>query len=373
MRIGLSILTSARHHIWSNGIGQNVYHLACLLQALPGVEQVVLINTGDQDAPPSDVGELGARFAMLSPREATAACDLAIEVSGALDLAWLTHFRAQGGKVVFLNCGHPYLDLAEPGLFHRNDYFPPVGRCDEIWLLPKDRAYTAMMRSLYRCPVREVPYLWAPVFLQRKLEDLARQGIAYGYRAGMMGQGLRPAIFEPNISPGKMGTIPFLICETLEKLEPGRVEQLTFLNTRHLVERPAFVALVGHSHLHRAGKVTLAGRQFVGEVLGPVANLAVCHQIDWTQNYLYLDVLYGNYPLIHNSPLFASVGYAYEGNDVASGVAALRRALAEHDQDLAGYEARSRRLIASFSPAEESNREAYWQRLSALMAAERAA
>ncbi|MDE1914776.1 MAG: DUF2827 family protein [Sphingomonadales bacterium] len=370
MRIGLSILTSARHNIWSNGIGQNVYHLACLLERLPRVEQVVLINTGDQDAPPPDAGDMGARFAMLSPREAMAACDLAIEMSGALDLAWLGQFRAQGGKAVFLNCGQPYLDLVEPGVFHRNDYFPPVGRCDEIWLLPKDRAFAAMMRSLYRCPVREVPYLWSPVFLERKLADLAARGITYGYREGMLAHGLRPAIFEPNISPGKMGTIPFLICETLEKLAPGSIGQLSFLNTSHMLDRAAFVALVGSSHLHRAGKVALAGRQFVGNVLGEMANLAVCHQIDWSQNYLYLDVLYGNYPLIHNAPPFADVGYAYDGNDIASGVAALRRAFAEHDRDLAGHEARGRRLMASLSPADEANQQAYARRLSQLMGAE---
>jgi hypothetical protein len=365
VRIGLTILTSARHNIWSNGIGQNVYHLACLLAGLPSVSQVVLIDTGIGQGPPPDAGAVGARFPMLTPQEAMAACDVVIEVSGGLELAWLGAFRAQGGKTVFLNCGHPYLDLVEPDLFRRSDYFPPIERCDEIWLLPKDRPFAAMMRSLYRCPVHEVPFLWAPVFLDQNLAELAGEGVSYGYRPGMLATP-RAAILEPNRSPGKMGTVPFLICETLEKVQPGRLDHLAFFNVTHMVHHPAFDALVRAAHLHRAGKVSLAGRQYVARVLGQQANLVVSHQIDWTQNYLYLDVLYGDYPLIHNSPAFADVGYYYEGHDIAAGVQALVRALDGHDDDLPAYRARSRAAIAALSPDDPGNRQAYAGRLLAL-------
>ena len=373
MRIGLSILTSARHNIWSNGIGQNVYHLACLLEGLPFVDQLVLIDTGDGGGPPGDAGALGNRFAMLSPLEALAALDVAIEVSGGLPLDWLNAMRAQGGKTVFLNCGQPWLDLVEPDLFRRSDYFPPVGRCDEIWLLPKDRAWTAMMRSFNRCPVYDMPYLWSPIFMDQMVGELAGENLVFGYRAGMLGQGARPAILEPNRSPGKMGIIPFLICETLEKIAPGAIEHLSFLNTEAMIDHPALAALVGPTHLHRAGKVSLAGRQYVARLLAQMANMVVCHQIDWGQNYLYLDVLYGNYPLIHNSPFFADVGYVYQGNDVATGVAALQRALAEHDRDLPFHAERNRALFASLSPQGDANRQAYARRLLALTGAEAAA
>jgi hypothetical protein len=366
MRIGLSILTSAWHNIWSNGIGQNVYHLASLLEALPFVQQVLLIDTGDGEGPPGGAGALGARFGMLNPGEALAAVDVAIEVSGGLTLAWLAELRARGGKAVFLNCGQPYLDLVEPDLFGRDGYFPPRDRCDEIWLLPKDRMFTAMMRSLYRCPVHEVPYLWSPVFLQQALDG---QSPAFGYRAGMLAAGVRPAILEPNRSSGKMGTVPFLICETLEKIAPGRIDHLAFLNTAHMVGHPAFAALVGGSCLHRAGRVSLAGRHYVAKILAETANLVVCHQIDWGQNYLYLDALYGDYPLIHNSPFFADSGYFYEGDDIASGVAALIRALEQHDRDLPCHTERNRRLMASFSPQDEGNRQAYARRLLTLTGA----
>ncbi len=372
MRIGLSILTSAQHNIWSNGIGQNVYHLARLLEALPFVEQVLLIDTGDGGAP-GDAGAIGARYAMLTPQEAFNAVDVTIEVSGALEPEWLSAFRAGGGKVAYLNCGHPYMDLVEPDVFGRNDYFPPVGRSDEIWLLPKDRAFAPMMRSLYRCPVHELPYLWSPMFLDQKVAELADKGSVFGYRAGMLAQGLRPALFEPNRSAGKMSTIPFLICETLEKVDPGRIAHLTYLNTRHMTDHPAFGALVGGSLLAREHKVSLDGRQYVAKVLAETANLVVSHQIDWGQNYLYLDVIHGNYPLIHNSPFFADVGYYYEGNDIAAGLGCLTHALDLHDQELGFHEARNRAKIASFSPENPANREAYARRLLALTGQEQAA
>jgi hypothetical protein len=52
MRVGISLLTQPGHNIWSNGIGQNVYHLAVLIDALPFVEKVIILDCGNQAAPP---------------------------------------------------------------------------------------------------------------------------------------------------------------------------------------------------------------------------------------------------------------------------------------------------------------------------------
>ena len=41
------------------------------------------------------------------------------------------------------------------------------------------------------------------------------------------------------------------------------------------------------------------------------ANIVVSHQLDCPQNYLYLDTIYGGYPLIHNSLHFSDIGYYY--------------------------------------------------------------
>ena len=55
MRIGISVITRAGQNIWENGIGQNVIFLALLLQRLPFVSNVVLLDVGDQHAMPQQV------------------------------------------------------------------------------------------------------------------------------------------------------------------------------------------------------------------------------------------------------------------------------------------------------------------------------
>src|SRR5260370_29655905 len=97
MRIGISVLTHAGQSIWENGLGQNVFYLAHLLRTLPFVEEVLLLNCGDQSRLPDDLGEeSGAGFRLIAPRDATDLIDVAIEMAGGLDTSLLDHFRAKG-------------------------------------------------------------------------------------------------------------------------------------------------------------------------------------------------------------------------------------------------------------------------------------
>lgn len=367
MRIGISILTKAGHNIWNNGIDQNVYHLASLIETIPFVERVFLIDCGDQKRAPDYAGAVADRIPLISLAEAADLVDVAIEVSGGINGEWTSRLRARGGHVVSHICGQPYAALVEPTTFNRPGFFGDAERCDEIWILAKDAPFTAYLRQLHRCPVHEVPYLWSPVFLEDTARMIEQDGLKFGYVAGSLRQdGAKPAIFEPNISPVKTGTIPFLICEEEERQSPGVIKQLFFMNAQHLAKHQTFVSLVGNSDLYKAQKVLIDGRDYFARVMGRGANIVISHQITCPQNYLYLDALYGNYPLIHNSPLFADVGYYYPSSNIEAGLCSLRQAIDEHDRSLSEYARRAAAKIASVSPLARLNRDAYAKRLVAL-------
>lgn len=369
MRIGISILTKEGHNVWNNGIGQNVYHLACLFEAVPFVEKVVLLDCGDQGVAPGNAATVGERFQIIPLREATDLIDVAIELSGGLDGEWTSCFRARGGRVVFHVCGQPYSGLIEPTTFDRPSFFSEAQRCDEVWLLPKDAPFAAMLRAIHRCPVYEMPYLWSPVFLDDVVSTIEKDGLSFGYQPGSLVEGnITPAIFEPNISPIKMGLIPFLICEELERSNPAAIRRLHFMNTQQFAQHHTFVMLVGNSALYKAEKASLEARDYFARVMGRGANVVLSHQITCPQNYLYLDALHGGYPLIHNSPLFADVGYYYPESDIAAGLAQLQRAIAEHDLNLDAYKVAAAAKIATLSPYSHANRDAYARRLLALPA-----
>lgn len=366
MKVGISILTHAGHNVWNNGIGQNVYFLARCLAASPFVESVFIVNCGDQTNPPDFSGTLGKQFKLIPLADATDHIDLIIEMGGALDMDWKTNFRSRGGRIVFHNCGQPYSALIEPSIFGKPGYFSAPGQYDEIWLLPKDRKFTAMIRSIYRKEVIEVPYLWAPDFLVES--GVTKKDRPLGYTPGMLSCGnIRPAIFEPNISPIKMGIIPLLICEAIERLRPDQIASVDFMNGVHLNESPTFAHLVQNLDLNKSNKLQIKAREYCSDALKSGVNMVISHQIEVDQNYLYFDTLFGGFPLVHNSRSFSDVGYYYEDSDIDAGVRQVLNAALCHDQNLPEYWSKAQRKIASVDPLARANIDQFSRRLNLLM------
>jgi hypothetical protein len=367
MRIGISILTYPGHNLWNNGIGQNVYHLACLLESIPFVEQVILLNCGNQAMAPNDSGDIGARFPLIPPQEAIEQIDIAIEMSGSLDPEWCRLFRARGGKIAFHVCGQPYAALIDPVVSGKQSFFGEADRCDEVWLLRKDRPYTAMLRGIHRCPVYEVPYLWSPIFLNESSRKAQSEGLQFGYKAGSLSwSGAVAAIFEPNISPIKMGVIPFMICEEVCRQDSDAIGHVHLLNAKHMIEQRSFVFLVENSEIYKSKKLSISERDYFSHVMARGANVVVSHQIDCPQNYLYFDAIAGGYPLVHNSPLFSDIGYYYPASDIQAGAEQFLLARREHDRNLSSYMTRAKSVLAAHDPGTLANRNLYARRLIAL-------
>ncbi|WP_042301224.1 DUF2827 domain-containing protein [Paraburkholderia kururiensis] len=368
MRIGISVITHQGQNIWQNGLGQNVMFLSSLFQRLPFVQSVVLIDVGDQGVMPPQV-DLGANnLRLMRTHEATDEVDVIIEMGGALDIGWLDLMRARGKKVVYYCCGQPYVSLVESPIFNKPSHAPRPDRCDEVWYLPKDAAYAPMLRTLQRCEAYEIPYIWHPTFIEHRIREVAEQGFQYGYtptQSAVMGErsGLRIAIFEPNISVVKSSSIPMLVCDEAYRADPTSVTAMHVLNTLHMKDHPTMLYFANSLDLVRQHKATFHGRHDVVGFMVQHANAVVSHQWQNDQNYSYLDVLYGNYPLIHNSPWLKDAGYYYPDFETRLGSAQLLRAAAEHDGQLNDYRARSQRVFESIDPFNRHNVDGYAERL----------
>lgn len=368
MRIGISVITHAGHNIWENGMGQNVLFLAQLLQRIEFVESVRLVDVGDQQAMPPqvDIGAMGLSLARA--HELTDAIDVVIELAGALHPEWLAYFRACGGRAVYLCVGQPYVGMAEPILFTDKGSFPRADRCDEVWVLPKDAPFTPMMRTLHRCPVHVVPYLWSPQFLAQRAAELQAAGHRFGYAPrSAEAPGFRVAIFEPNISVVKTSTVPMLICDEAYRADPSAVVSMQVLNTLHLKDHPTMLYLANSLELVRRHKAVFHGRHDFAGFMVQHADAVVAHQWQNEQNYSYLDALYGGYPLVHNAPWLREAGYYYPDFDIAAGAAQLLQALRSHDAQRADYLARAERVFQAVDPFNPANVDGYARRLLALV------
>lgn len=372
MRIGISVITHTGQNIWQNGLGQNVIFLAELFKRLPFVQSVLLIDVGDQGMMPNQV-DLGARnLRLMRAHEAADEVDVIVEASGALDIEWLDLMRARGKKVVFYCCGQPYVNLAEPAIFCKPAHAPRPDRCDEIWYLPKDAAFAPMLRLLHRCDVYEAPFIWHPQFVQQRVLEVEALGKRYGYAArepatdeagGGDRRGLRVAIFEPNISVVKTSSIPMLVCDEAYRADSGSVEAMHVLNTLHLKDHPTMLHFANSLDLVQQHKATFHGRHDIVGFMVQHADAIVSHQWQNEQNYSYLDALYGDYPLVHNSPWLKEAGYYYHGFDAREGAAQLQRAAAQHADGLADYRTRSQRIFGDVDPFSQHNLDAYAARL----------
>ncbi|MGP8441408.1 DUF2827 family protein [Burkholderia vietnamiensis] len=363
MRIGLSVQTHAGQNVWENGLGQHVLFLADVLAHIPFVASVVLLNCGDQSSLPVQAGAWARALPLIAPREAGDAVDVIVEMGAGLEGAWLDLMRARGKKVVFHGCAQPHAQLAEPIVFHR----PLPARacyehCDEVWYLPKDAQHAALLRTLYRCDAHEVPFLWDPRLVQARADEVQAFGVCYGYAAPEAG--LRVAIFEPNVSVVKTACLPMLICDEACRADADAVRAMHVLNALHMTEHPSLLHLAHSLDLVRQHRATFHGRHMI--VVGFMAQHAdavVSHQWGPEQSINHLDILYGDYPLIHNAGWLRDAGYYYPGFDIEAGAQALLEAVRQHGRRIEGYRAQSRDLFRQVDPARPANGEAYARRL----------
>ncbi len=369
MRIGISVLTHAGQSIWENGLGQNVIFFVKLLRKIPFVTDVVLLNCGDQTDLPPEAEKAGVEAKLVTLADATDTVDIVFEMGGGLPVEWLDHMRGRGRKVVFFCCGQPYVGLIEPTVFKKAGYVARSTRCDAIWVLAKDRALMPFLRTLHRCPVVEVPFLWDPMFINQRIRDVEAAGERFGYRpahGAAAPRALRAAIVEPNISVVKSGTIPLLICESAFRQNAASIDRVHLLNGAHMQSHPTFSFLVNSLDLNSSGRLHVSHRHDFAGYVSQHVDAIVSHQWENNQNIAYLDALYGGYPIIHNSSWLGSVGYFYPDSDIEEGARQLINAAHTHDAKLGDYVTQAQDFLARLSPAHPHNQSEYARRLLVL-------
>src|SRR5450830_1284347 len=102
INVGISVFAVNGAQIWSNGINQNLAFLVMLLQHSPQVGKVFLLNGGNLDQMPTEMGLDLLDVPLVKPQDVTFEIDVVIEMGAQLPLEWLRHVRALGAKIVTL-------------------------------------------------------------------------------------------------------------------------------------------------------------------------------------------------------------------------------------------------------------------------------
>ena len=333
LKLGITVIAGQDAHsaLWSSGIAQNIVYLALLFQRLPQVESCCLISCPAGAGPDSHPLAEMYGLATMSLQDACQSLDVVIELGARAETEHTGPLRERGGKLVSYMAGNTmamnFENLANKVPY--GDFINEVG-FDAVWITPQhwhmNHAYAAITRTP-NCVV--APHIWHPTCLtasayQMKTNPFWRPPETQGWRIG---------VFDPNINVVKTFHLPLLVSEEAYRQQPELINRVLLFSADHLKGNQHFEQFIAATDLGRAGKVFAEQRHLVGQMMGSHIDAVVTHQWENDLNYLYWDVLYLGWPLIHNSPAFKEAGYYYPAFDPQGGGAVLREALARHTAD----------------------------------------
>ena len=354
-KVGVTLyIREGQQSLWENGIFQNCYFLLELLARLPSVSQTFIVNGGPGNPATSRDLLALAPAPVINMQEAAETLDLVIELSAQVSIEWATAFVRRGGKVVGMHVASDFIIDAErmayklaPGVL-----MAPIPY-HEVWTLPAfEKTCAEYYRVGFNAPARVMPHLWAPTLLEQSLA-VRGNGAAFAYDPGR--KRWRLGVLEPNLCTVKTCHLPLLISDVAHRADGQMIESLKVFNALVLKDHPQFIAYARSMDLVRQGLATFEGRFPIFDIMGKMCDAVVSHHWENGQNYLYYEMLYGGYPLIHNSDFLGQCGYRYASFDPEDGALALRSAFAEHDLRLDEYRSDAAAFLATLDPLAPAN------------------
>jgi hypothetical protein len=347
LRIGITIgLHREDESLWVNGIKQNALNLAIAFQASPFGHQVTLVNTTGvaiTSALPWDL----TRFPTRPFEEAKDDLDLLIELGGQISADQTDYLKRRGARVVSYCCGAEYVHNIQAMIFRRplwTEIFCNQ-RYDALWVIPQvAETSLGFFETLRRRKAQIVPFVWHPASIEAR-----SAGLAHGGEYRPQGVPKRLTVMEPNIDVLKFCLYPTFIAERVFREIPDRIGFLHVLSADSMArENPEFIGIMSLLEIVKAQKASFIGVHETPPFLANFTDIVISHQWGLALNYLYLEVCWQGYPLVHNGALCADLGYFYPDNDLDAGAAALRLAVETHDLAWEDYRLRQRGLIDRF-------------------------
>lgn len=338
--------------VFTNGLRQNTIFVYRMFKASPNCANAWLMNCGSVDYQFPE-GTLGIPpDGIVKFDQVKDDIDYLVVVGHRPNVNILKYLRDRGCKIVFYKGGNSAV-LSMEGMTdahpdkYGEQYFDREFY-DTIWLTPQHmHTYAGWAKTMYRMPVTEVPQVWDPSFLELQTSETQSE---FGYRKRKKGQKWKVGITDPNITVMKTIHMPVLVCEAAYRQRPEAFQKIFVTNSLQFMQVPHFTSFLESLSATRDGIITVEQRFMLYDFLAKHADAIVTHHWENGLNYLYYEVLYGGYPLIHNSGFLKDFGYYYKDFDAFDGARALLEAFKSHDRNLAAYKKQNQILFDRLNP-----------------------
>lgn len=353
--VTISIKSGGDLALFTNGLRQNVWHLYKLFEASKDCANVWMVAERFPEEPITGETFGVPLTAFRTLPDVEAELDYLIIIGAAINVSVLKRLRERGCKVILYKGGNGAVismaDIVAKPPKPTAETYDDYDCYDQIWVTSQHmHTYAGWCRTIYRCPVIEIPQIWSPL-----LRDVlkASETIKFGFNPPH--PDWRIGIMDPNNTVMKTSHYPMLVTEAAYREKPEIIESLMVSSARQFAENEHFRRFANLFTLQKDGRLTVEDRYISWVFMAKYCDAIVTHQWENGLNYLYYEVLSGDYPLIHNSAFLKDYGYYYEDFNPESGAAALIRAHATHVDNLEASRAMNARLFAQLEPTAKHN------------------
>lgn len=335
MKVGIT-LDISRGSLFTSGINQNALYLALLFQK--GGHESFLIYSKRQKEGNSfnQIKELEMGNVKLITFEDAAheKLDVAISLGITIETNMAALYREHNPNIKFVSykCGNEFLVDAETYLYDTHEARAKTRKTikpvvpDAIWSIPQmentNLQYYSFLLGTDNSTV--VPFVWDPLSIEYSSNKIG--GIEYDGRKIN-----RIAIMEPNISMMKFCIPPTIVADRVFKNHKDiEIEKLMLIGAHTVKDNTRFKSLINKMELFKNKKMSADGRHSTPYILQNWAQIVLSWQWENALNYLYFDVAWMGYPIVHNAHLCRDIGYYYEGFNYEQGEVVLADAMRSH-------------------------------------------
>ena len=366
IKIGITLLLlNSVNSFFSNGINQNSLFLCelllnCGFDVYFIIEDTKLFGTSEET-----INEIlydsrfkYKKYSEILYSEFNVIITLSFSYGETFIYNYLKHMNT---KHVGYFCGNTYIIETEKMLYNQhkarqNDAYDftinELTKYDEIWSIPQMSDINLDFWSiLYKCKCVDIPFVWSSsaITLFCKANKCKETDLYYKNR----GPEKKVAIFEPNISIMKWAMPSILICEqtyrTNKNLKHLYVTNINSSTTNDF-NLPQFNKFMATLDIVKNKRCSIEARYNTLSFMSNHADIAVSHQWGNPLNYLYFDLAWMGWPILHNAHLCKDIGYYYDNFNLKEGSAFLENILENHDKRSEEYLSKNRQAIDRFLP-----------------------
>jgi hypothetical protein len=270
-----------------------------------------------------------------------------IEIGMSLDASTRSYLKTIGSKIIKLYLGNIINIDIESIQNYKSIFFMHhvVGEIDQIWTSPHYEQHVEYAAVLNRTEIsnsRVVPYVWDPCFISY-YEN--REAIEWHPVSDWRNTDI--VIMDANISFQKCYFYSLLLSEAFYKKHREWKGKVHIINGDK-IDLTAYSknVVLPQLTLFKEGRIVLHGRKNIHTILKE--NRSACfitHQLNNDFNYMMLELMYCNYPVLHNSEGWNMFGYNYNINKWDAAIEVLHNALLYHSTNLNIYKTHTSNLM----------------------------